>query len=338
MESIGTPAMWGGFLVFVTAMLVLDLGVFHRKTREVTVREAVAWSVVWVGLSVAFSGVIWLVADADHALYFLTAYVLEKSLSVDNIFVFILVFGGFAVPAAFQHRVLFWGILGAIFLRGAFILAGAALVARFEWVLYIFGVILLYTGGRMLFGSSEGDEGMDVEDHRVVRFFRRFVRMTPGYRGSQFWIRDEGKLYATPLLLVLVLIEVSDIIFAVDSVPTVLAVRVPPDPFIAFSSNICAILGLRAMFFVLAAVLPMFHLLEKGIAVVLLFVATKICLLVFGIHVPPALSLVVVLTVLTSSIVLSRLFPKKAEAKQATEDTAPPPDTSVPASPSDDGA
>ncbi len=316
MESIASPALWAGFFALVAVMIAVDLGVFHRRTREVTAREAVVWTLVWIGVSLAFAGVMAFAFGASPAVIFVTAYVLEKSLSVDNIFVFILVFAGFSVPLAYQHRVLFWGILGAIILRGAFILAGAAIVGAFHWVLYVFGIILLYSGGKLLFGGGDDDEPMDVDDHRVTRFFKRFVPMTSGYRGAAFFVRENGKLMATPLFLVLAVIEVSDIVFAVDSIPTVLAVT--HDPFIAFTSNIFAILGLRAIYFVLAAVLPAFHLLKRGIALVLLFVAAKI-LLMDLVEISPTVSLATVGTILTLSVVLSRIIPEK-KAPEAQPD------------------
>jgi tellurite resistance protein TerC len=296
--------LWVGFIAFVLAMLALDLGVFHRKAHAVRPKEAGIWVAVWVSLAFLFALGLYVYRDANTALTFLTGYIIEESLSVDNIFVMVLIFNYFSVPSEFQHRVLFWGILGALIMRGLFIAIGALLVSRFEWVLYVFGAMLVITGIRMAFKS---DEEFDAEQNPVVRFVRRFVPMTAGYRGPHFFTIENARRVATPLLLVLVLVEVTDLMFAIDSIPAIFAVTT--DPFLVFTSNIFAILGLRSMYFLLAAVVYRFYLLKYGLAVILIFVGAKMLLEHF-IHVPILLSLGVVVTVLASSIAASLIWPK----------------------------
>jgi tellurite resistance protein TerC len=296
--------LWVGFIAFILAMLALDLGVFHRKAHAVRPKEAGAWVAVWVSLAFLFALGLYFYRDATTALTFLTGYIIEESLSVDNIFVMVLIFNYFSVPSEFQHRVLFWGILGALIMRGLFIGVGALLVSRFEWVLYVFGAMLVITGIRMAF---KGDEEFDAEQNRVVRFVRRFVPMTAGYRGPHFFTIENGRRVATPLLLVLVLVEFTDLMFAIDSIPAIFAVTT--DPFLVFTSNIFAILGLRSMYFLLAAVVHRFHLLKYGLAVILVFVGAKMLLEEF-VHVPILLSLGVIVGVLSSSIAASLVWPK----------------------------
>jgi len=306
--SIGTPALWLGFTGFVLAMLALDLGVFHRKAHEVTVREAATWSAVWVSLAAVFCAGVYHLFGADRGLEFATGYLIEKALAVDNIFVFYAIFAYFAVPAAYQHRVLFWGVLGALVMRAIFIFAGAALIAKFHWVLYVFGAILVLTAIKLLLMR---DEGVHPERNTVYRLFRRFVPSVTEYHGAHFTVVQNGKHYATPLLAVLVLIEWSDLVFAVDSIPAIFAVT--SDPFIVYTSNIFAILGLRSMFFLLSGVIGSFHLLKPALASVLAFVGTKMLLLdVYKI--PIGVSLGVVALLLAIGIVGSMLFPKREES------------------------
>jgi tellurite resistance protein TerC len=296
--------LWVGFIAFVLAMLALDLGVFHRKAHAVRPKEAGIWVAVWVSLAFLFALGLYFYRDATTALTFLTGYIIEESLSVDNIFVMVLIFNYFSVPREFQHRVLFWGILGALIMRGLFIGLGALLVSRFEWILYVFGAMLVITGIRMVFKS---DEEFDAEQNPVVRFVRRFVPMTAGYRGPHFFTMENGRRVATPLLLVLVLVEVTDLMFAIDSIPAIFAVTT--EPFIVFTSNIFAILGLRSMYFLLAAVVHRFYLLKYGLAVILVFVGVKMLLEHF-LHVPILISLGIIVTVLASSIAASLIWPK----------------------------
>lgn len=321
MPEISETSLWIGFIVFLVSVLTVDLLVFHRKTRVVSFNEALAWTVVWGVFAMAFAGLLYLLPNFGpaRAREFVTGYVLEQALSVDNLFVFVLVFGGFAVPAAYQHRVLFWGILGAIVLRGAFILAGAAVVERFHWVLYVFGAFLLYTGGKLLVGKDDDDDDENIHDNKVVKLVRRFLPVTDGYRHEAFFVREKGALMATPLFLVLIVIELSDLIFAVDSIPTIFGVTT--DGFIVFSSNMFAILGLRSIYIVLERLLPMFRFLEKAIAIILIFIAIKILVRYFDIHVGETVSLGVVIALLVGSVVLSKLIPAKEEPETEKKET-----------------
>ena len=296
--------LWVGFIAFVLAMLALDLGVFHRKAHAIRPKEAGIWVSVWVSLAFLFALGLWYYRDAQTALTFLTGYIIEESLSVDNIFVMVLIFNYFRVPAEFQHRVLFWGILGALVMRGVFIGLGALLISRFEWVLYVFGAMLVFTGVRMVFKQAED---FDAEQNPVVRIVRRFVPMTADYRGPHFLTLENGRRVATPLMLVLVLVEFTDLMFAIDSIPAIFAVTT--EPFLVFTSNIFAILGLRSMYFLLAAVVHRFYLLKYGLAVILVFVGGKMLLLHFF-HVPIVISLGVIVTVLIASIAASLIWPR----------------------------
>lgn len=308
MASVGTPLLWTGFLAFVVAMLALDLGVFHRKAHRVSLKEAAVWSLVWVLCALAFNVLIWRGFGAERGMEFLTGYLLEKALSVDNIFVFVLIFGAFSVPEEYQHRVLFWGILGALLMRALFVGLGAALIARFHWVLYLFGAFLLATGLKMLlFRHGE----FDPRRNPVFRLFRRMVPAVEDYHGAAFTVVREGRRYATPLLLVLVAVELTDLVFAVDSVPAIFAVT--GDPFIVFTSNIFAILGLRSLYFLLAGVVSRFHLLKVGLALVLVFVGVKM-LLVDLAKIPVAWSLTVIGVLVAASIVASLLWPRRSRA------------------------
>jgi tellurite resistance protein TerC len=297
--------LWVAFIAFVLAMLSLDLGVFNKTPHVVRAREATIWTAVWVGLALLFAGGLAVFATPQTALTFLTGYVIEESLSVDNIFVIVLIFQYFAVPAQYQHRVLFWGILGALVMRGLFILAGTALLDRFEWIIYVFGALLVVTGIRM---AVKQDEEFDGEQNPVVKFTRRFLPITHDYRGKYFFTIEGGRRYATPLLLVLVLVEATDLIFAIDSIPAIFGIT--RDPFIVFTSNIFAVMGLRSLFFLLATVVTKFHLLKYGLAVILTFVGTKM-LIETWVHIPILLSLGIVVGVLATSIAASLVWPAK---------------------------
>lgn len=306
MESIGTPALWAGFIAFVLALLALDLGVFHRKAHAVTVKEAAIWSVVWVGLALSFNALVLHWFGPQRGLEFLTGYLIEKALAVDNIFVFYAIFAYFAVPAAYQHRVLFWGVLGALAMRAVFIFAGAALLAKFHWFIYVFGGILVFTGIKLL---TMPEDGIHPEKNPAYRLLRRFIPAVSEYHGPRFTIVQEGKRYATPLLIVLVLIEWTDLVFAVDSIPAIFAVT--NDPFIVFTSNIFAILGLRSLFFLLQGVIGRFHLLKPALAAVLLFVGGKMLLIDF-VKLPVALSLGIVAGLIAIGVVASLVVPPRA--------------------------
>jgi len=305
-ETIGSPALWGGFIAFVLLMLAVDLGL-HRKAHEVGVKEAATWSAVWIALAAVFGGLVYWWFGPVRALEFATGYLLEKALAVDNLFVFIVIFSAFAVPPALQHRVLFWGILGALVMRAAFIFAGGALLQRFHWLMYIFGAFLIITGAKLLLHSS--DEATP-EENKIVRLVRRIFPVSKDYHGAKFTVREDGRLRATPLLLALITVELSDVVFAVDSIPAVYAVT--EDPFIVFTSNIFAILGLRSLYSLLARVIEKFHLLKIGLALVLLFVGAKM-LLVSVIKVPIAVSLLVIAVVLVGSILASMWSRPKVE-------------------------
>ncbi len=295
--------LWVGFHALVFLLLALDLGVFHRKAHAVSLKEASIWSAVWVSLALLFNLGIYLWAGREPALEFLTGYLIEKSLSIDNIFVFVLIFSYFGVPAAYQHRVLFWGVLGALAMRAALILAGAALMHRFHWIIYIFGGFLVYTGIRMAFSKHAA---MDPAKNPAVRLLRRLMPVSEGYEGPRFFTRQNGKRLATPLLMVLVLVEFSDLVFAVDSIPAIFAVTT--NSFLVYTSNVFAILGLRSLYFLLAGVVGKFRFLKLGLAVVLSFVGAKM-LLAGVVKIPITLSLGVILVVLLGSVVISLLLP-----------------------------
>lgn len=291
--------MWGGFLVFVLAMLALDLGVFHRKAHEVSLKEALAWSMVWVGLALVFNVGIYWKFGTQPALEFLTGYLIEKALSVDNLFVFLVIFSYFAVPKEYQHRVLFWGILGALVMRAVFIGLGTALIQSFHWIIYVFGAFLLVTGIRLL---MHRDEEMHPEKNPVYRLMSRVLPATNDYHGSKFFVRQAGRWLVTPLFLVLLAVEASDIVFAVDSIPAIFAITT--DPFLVFTSNIFAILGLRAMYFLLAGIMSRFVYLKAGLALVLCFVGVKM-LLADIYKIPILVSLGVIVVLLGGSVVAS---------------------------------
>jgi tellurite resistance protein TerC len=295
----GRIFIWIGFNLFVLALLAIDLGVFHRKAHSVSIKEATAWSIVWVSLAMIFNLGIYFTWGEEKALEFFTGYVIEKSLSVDNLFVFLMIFQYFSTPAEYQHRVLFWGILGALVLRAIFIAAGSALLTQFHWMIYVFGAFLVFTGIKMFL---QGDEKLEPNRNPVVRLFERWVPMTREYHGQRFMIRTNGQTRATLLLLVLIVIETTDVIFAVDSIPAIFAVT--QDSFIVYTSNVFAILGLRALYFMLAGVMQMFVYLKFGLSLVLCFVGAKMLLSEIY-KIPIGASLAVIGTVLLLSIVAS---------------------------------
>jgi len=298
--------LWIGFNIFVLAMLALDLGVFHRRAHAVRVREAVIWSVVWIALAGVFNIILYFGFGGERALEFLTGYLIEKSLSIDNLFVFLIIFSYFRVPAEFQHRVLFWGVLGALVMRAGFIAGGVALIERFHWIIYIFGGFLILTGIKM---SQHKDQELHPERNPVVRLARRIFPISSQYHGQNLFAREDGRSVATPLFLVLLVIETTDLIFAVDSIPAILAIS--RDPFIVYTSNVFAILGLRSLYFALAGIMQMFHFIHYGLSAILVFVGTK--MLLSDIYkVPIAISLGVIALIITASIIASLLWPAKA--------------------------
>ena len=304
-HSIGTPIFWTSFILVVLVLLSIDLGVFNRRAHAVTVKEALSWSIVWIVLSLSFGTYIYAAFGKQYGLEFFAGYLIEYALSVDNIFVFILIFSYFAVPDRFHHRVLFWGILGALIMRASFIVAGAALIQAFHWIIYVFGAFLVVTGIKIL---RQGDAEVEPQRNPAVKLFQRFVPMTSGYDSGKFFLRHQGKLMATPLALVLVTVEATDLVFATDSIPAIFGVT--SDPFIVYTSNICAILGLRSMYFLLSAVVNRFVYLGTGLGIVLAFIGFK--MLLSGIYaIPIGLSLAIVAAILIGSIILSLLFPPK---------------------------
>ena len=312
--SFATPAMWGGFIVFVLLMLAVDMFLLGgRHAHKVSVKEALGWSLLWVALSFAFAGLMWWYLDGSagravantKALEFITGYLIEKSLSVDNIFVFLMIFSYFAVPAEYQRRVLLYGVLGAIVLRAIMILLGAWLVAEFHWILYVFGLFLLVTGFKMLVFA---DKEPNLESNPALKWMRKHLRITPDYHAEKFTVMINGVRWFTPMFLVLVLIETSDVIFAVDSIPAIFAITT--DPFIVFTSNIFAIMGLRALYFLLADMASRFHLLKYGLALVLVFVGAKM-LVAYWYKVPIGLALGVVGIILLASVLASLAATRK---------------------------
>ena len=304
-QSIGTPVLWIGFTMFVLGMLGLDLGVLQRNAREFGVREALGWTAVWISLALLFNLGVYFWFGSERALEFLTGYVIEKALSIDNIFVFILIFSAFSVPAKLQHPALLWGVLGALIFRAIFIVLGAALLHRFHWIAYLFGAFLVFTGIKLLL-QREGE--VHPEENPIFRLFRRLVPSVDDYVGGQLTVVRAGKRYATPLLLVIVAIETTDIVFAVDSIPAIYAIT--NDPFIVYTSNIFAMLGLRALYFALAGMMGKFHYLRAGLSLVLVFVGAK--MLLAGVYkVPIVVSLAVIATLLAGAFGASLLWPKK---------------------------
>ena len=309
--------VWVGVIAVILAMLAVDL-VAHRDAHVIKVREAAAWSAVWVALGVGFGALLWAWQGPEIGQQYFAGYLIEKSLAVDNVFVWAVIFSYFAVPPQFQHRVLFLGVLGALVLRGAFIAVGAVLIENFTWILYVFAAFLLYTGWRMI---RQRDEHLDPEQSAVLRLFRRFVPMTDAYYGQRLLIRKGGVLLATPLLAVLVLIEATDVVFAVDSIPAIFAVT--SEPFIVFTANAFAILGLRAMYFLLADLMHRFVYLKIGLALVLIWVGIKMALKIDVFYIPTAISLGVIATILTVSVVASLRATRGLAAAPIVEGTGP---------------
>lgn len=307
LESIGSPALWAGFILFVLGMLAVDLGVFHRKSHAISLKEAGLWSGVWVALALIFNLGIAIWFGGDRALEFTTGYLIEKALAVDNIFVFVVIFATFGIPAAQQHRVLYWGVLGAIVLRAVFIVLGGAFVQRFHFAMYVFGGILAITGLKLLLQRNHEPH---PERNPLVRGFQRIFPLTHEMNGPAFTIKRDGRRLATPLLLALVAIEVTDVIFAVDSIPAIFAITT--DPFIVFTSNIFAILGLRSLYFLLAGVIPKFAYLKVGLSVILIFVGAKM-LLSDVYKIPIGVSLAVIAAILAISVGVSFLIARRHE-------------------------
>ena len=321
--------LWVGFNAFVLMMLALDLGVFHRSAHEVSIKEAAAWSTVWVVLALGFGGGVYSFMGEQAGMEFLAGYLIEKALSVDNIFVFVLLFTYFRVPPKYQHRVLFWGILGALVMRGTMIGLGAYLIHHFEWILYLFGAFLVWTGFRM---AVQDDRAIEPEANPAIRLVRRVMPVSNHYDGQKFFSREshgpDGRMrrVATPLFVVLVLVETTDLIFAVDSIPAVFAVT--RDPFLVYSSNVFAILGLRALYFLLSGVIGQFRFLKLGLSVVLIFVGAKM-LLADLYKVPIGLSLGIIAVVIAGSILFSLISPAAPDVPSTTAETEDP--TAVPA-------
>ncbi|MDQ3142747.1 MAG: TerC family protein [Bacteroidota bacterium] len=297
---------WTGFIVFVILMLVIDLGIFHRKTHAVSFKESLAWTVVWIGLAMLFSAVVYFWKGPEKSIEFLTGYVIELSLSVDNLFVFILIFSYFHVPAQYQHKVLFWGILGALIMRVIFIFAGVALITKFHWIIYVFGAIIIISGIKMLF---QKDKNFEPEKNPIIRLVKRMLPVTHDYHGDKFFVKlPNGILAATPLFIVLVFVEITDLIFAVDSIPAILAITT--DTFIVFTSNVFAILGLRSLYFALAGMINMMRFLHIGLSFVLIFIGLK--MLFSDVYkIPIEYALVFVVSILLASIAASLIFKKK---------------------------
>lgn len=298
--------LWGSFSLFVIGMLALDLGVFHRKAHAVSVREALTWTTVWIALSLMFNIFVYYYFDKDKALEFFTAYLVEKSLSVDNIFVMIMIFSYFRVPDAYQHKVLFWGIFGALVMRIIFIFVGIELIHKFHWLIYVFGGFLVFTGVRMVSGE---DKPIEPEKNPLVKLVRRLFPVTDSYEQDHFFVKRDNRTWATPLFIVVVLIEATDLIFAVDSIPAIIAIT--DDTFIVYTSNVFAILGLRSLYFALAGIEKYFKYLKYGLAVILVFVGIKMCIVDFY-KIPVEISLIVIAFLLALSM-LASVIRKPAE-------------------------
>jgi len=309
---------WALFAVLVVGMLALDLGVFHKKEKAVSFREAVAWTIVWGALSAAFGFFIWWLRGPEEAGLFASAYLLEKALSVDNLFVILVIFGFFKIPESLRHRVLFWGIIGAAVMRAVFILGGVALVSRFGWLMYVFGAVLIFTGIKM--ALPQKDEEPDLADNTVVKLAKRLLPLTPELRGKRFFVVENGVRMMTPLFLVLLVVEATDVVFAVDSIPAVIGIlpaELEPESknFIAFTSNIFAILGLRSMFFAISGFMTYFRFLKIGLAVILVFIGGKMVASTYdkSLHLPTPLSLAILVGILAISVAASIALPDKKE-------------------------
>jgi tellurite resistance protein TerC len=304
-HTIGTSLTSAAFVIVIVMLLMIDLGIFHRRAHAVSLKEALSWTAVWASLSICFGGWVYRRFGTQPALEFFAGYLIEYALSVDNVFVFILIFSYFKVPSKLHHKVLFWGIIGALAMRATFILSGAALIRRFEWILYLFGIFLIYTGFKMFRG---GDTEVDPGKNPIVRRFQKVVPMVADYGSARFFVRQAGRLFATPLALVLITVETTDLMFATDSIPAIFGVTT--DPFIVYTSNVFAILGLRSMYFLLAAVIERFAYLGAGVAIVLMFVGVKMLLAGFY-QIPIAISLAIVALLLSGSVLLSIARPPR---------------------------
>lgn len=307
--------VWVLFHVAVFGILALDLGVINRRSHTVTVKAALSWSALWVALSLSFCGGIWHFISSEKAVEFLTGYVVEYALSVDNIFVFVLVFGYFRVAPEHQHKVLFWGVIGAFIMRAAMIFAGSALIHRFEWIMYVFGAFLVYTGFKLAFGQ---EIQVDPGHNPAIKLLRRIMPVSHHYEGSKFFTQIDGMRAATPLFVVLLVIETTDLVFAIDSIPAIFSVVKSRDPFIIYTSNICAILGLRSLYFALAGAMDAFHFLKYGLAAVLSFVGFKM-LIAHYYKIPTAASLAIIVLILATSIFLSLRYPSRELEPAETE-------------------
>ncbi len=303
-----TVFIWGGFLLFVFAMLMLDLGVFHRKSHAVGFKESIIWSIVWITLALAFAGILYFWKGQEVFMLFLTGYVIEKSLSVDNLFVFLLIFSFFKVPNEYQHKVLFYGILGALIMRAFFIWAGIAVLNKFEWVIYIFGAFLVISGIKMLMPQKEDH---DLEKSWVIIWTKKIFPTTAQFHGDKFFAKLDGKRVATPLFITLIFVEFSDLVFAIDSIPAIIGIT--DDLFLVFTSNVFAILGLRSLYFALKGFTDMFHYLKYGLSVILMFIGVKM-LIIGWVHVPVKVTMSVIFSVLFISVIAS-LLAKKDEQK-----------------------
>ena len=297
--------LWGSFSLFVIGMLALDLGVFHRKSHSVSVKEALTWTAVWITLDMLFNLFVYHYFDKEEAIEFFTAYVVEKSLSVDNIFVIIMIFSYFRVPDSYQHKVLFWGIFGALVMRVIFIFAGIELIHKFHWLIYVFGGFLIVTGARMVFGE---DKPMDPEKNTIVKLVRKMFPVTESFEGDRFFVKRDHKLWATPLFIVVMLIEATDLIFAVDSIPAIISIS--EDPFIVYTSNVFAILGLRSLYFALAGIEKYFTYLKYGLATILVFVGIKMVITDLY-KIPVEISLIIISFLLVISMIASVLVKRK---------------------------
>lgn len=309
-----TVWVWVGFVAFVLAMLALDLGVFNRKSHAISMKEAGIWTAVWISLALVFNVVIYFWQGQTPALEFLTGYLIEKALSVDNLFVFALIFAMFAVPGKFQHRVLFWGVLGALIMRGIFIAAGAALLERFHWLIYVMGAFLIFTGIKL---ALQKETEIHPDRNPLVRLVSKIFPVTKTYHGESFFVRVNGALTATPLLIVLLIVESTDVVFAVDSIPAIFAVT--RDPFIVYTSNVFAILGLRSLYFLLAGALDKFHYLKPALAVILSFVGLKMLVSTF-VKIPVGVSLGVIATLLIVAVIASLVRAKSATGRESLPD------------------
>jgi tellurite resistance protein TerC len=312
--------LWLGFGVLVVAALAIDLGFFQRKAHVVRPKEAILWSIIWIALALAFNVVVYHFRGKEAALQFLTGYLVEKSLSVDNLFVFLMIFSYFGVPREYESRILMWGVLGAIITRAVFIVAGTELMKRFAWTTYVFGGILILTGLRLLL-KKEGV--IEPEKNPVVRLFRRLFPVTPRLDGQKFFTRVDGRLMATPLFITLIVVETTDVVFAVDSVPAIFAVVTPPDTFLIYTSNVFAVLGLRQLYFLLAHLMAAFRFLKFGLVFILVFVGAKMLLAHSPYKVPTNVSLAVIGGTLLLSVVASLLFPAREKAHVPESPRAP---------------